>query len=129
PCRELALPVLVGSGRQGGFDAREVLFGEPFAQCDQQFLLGREMQIDRALRDIGAGGDVVDGRGPHALLEEQPLRGIHDLLAADFGRLGSWPGIWLWLHSSRSTLRNDGNRFIHNSATATVPKPPTTAAG
>jgi len=32
-------------------------------------------------------------------------------------------------HSSRSTLRNDGNSFIHNSATAIVPRPPISAAG
>ncbi len=100
---------------------------KPLTERDQQLLLGREMQIDRAFRDIGAGGNVVDGRGCHPLLEEQKLRGIQDFLAADLRRLGSWPDVWL--HSRRSRLRSDGNRFIHISATATVPKPPRTAAG
>jgi hypothetical protein len=33
------------------------------------------------------------------------------------------------VHSSRSTLRSVGNSFIHNRATAMVPKPPSATAG
>ena len=32
-------------------------------------------------------------------------------------------------YSSRCTFRRDGNSFIHSSAIATVPTPPSTAAG
>src|SRR5262245_43737244 len=83
------------------------------------------MQIERALRDSGAGSDLVYRRGADALLQKQGLRGVHQVLAPCLGRFGSWMGFH-WPNLFRS--RNAGNSRIHRSATTMVPTPPSAAA-
>src|SRR5450432_1905593 len=127
PCRKLPRPVSLRFCRNRGFYADQVFFGELLAERDKQILLGGEVQVECSLGNIGARGDLVDGRGSDPLFEKQALSGVHQLIAPFLRRFGPWTK--LLFHSSRSTLRSVGNSFIHNSATAIVPTPPSTAAG
>jgi hypothetical protein len=49
---------------------------------EDHVLLAREVAEERAPRDVGRGGNLVDRRTVEAALGEQPQRGLRDLLAA-----------------------------------------------
>ena len=48
----------------------------------EQFLLGREVEVDRALADAGGGGDVLQLGGGEAAFGEQAQCGVDDFAGA-----------------------------------------------
>jgi hypothetical protein len=75
--RQRALGDEAGDGRQVGDD--RLAHHRP-----EQVLLGLEIEIERALRDPGPGGDVVQPRGREALLGEHLQRRGDDLAGPGF---------------------------------------------
>ncbi len=74
----------LGRGRsrmlaQQALDAREIGQERLPDHGLEQLLLAREVQIERALADAGAGGDVVEPGGAEAALGEDLERGVDDL--------------------------------------------------
>jgi hypothetical protein len=55
----------------------------------EHIVLGLEIEIERALRDSGGPDDLVNTRGFETLEEKQRLGGVDELLAVDFGVLGT----------------------------------------
>ena len=45
-----------------------------------EVVLGREVDVERRLGDLGLGDDAVDADGPEALLVEQPVGRLEDAL-------------------------------------------------
>ena len=52
-----------------------------------EVILGREVDIERRLGDLGLGNDAVDADGPETLLIEQPVGGLKDALPGVGGGL------------------------------------------
>jgi hypothetical protein len=50
----------------------------------EQLFLVREVEVDRALRDAGALGDVLEASGGETALREHREGGVEDLLGALF---------------------------------------------
>ena len=85
-------PVAGGAAVHGVPQALQEPGGVAVAQGCQHLVLGREVVVERALGDLRLLDDLADCRGFHALGQEQLLGGGHQLVQADFGRLG--PGTW-----------------------------------
>ena len=59
----------------------------------EELFLVREVEIDRAFRDPGATGDIVEPRAGEAALAEDIERGLEDLAGALFGKPSpAWSG-------------------------------------
>ena len=72
---------------ENGANPRQRGFREPRRKRFEQRLLGGEIVIKSALRDAGSDNHLVEARVVIAALEEQRLRTVEQLVAAQFGVL------------------------------------------
>ena len=59
------------------FHSRQQLFGEAFAERLQDIFFRREIEIESAFGNLGAGGDLFDGGVRDAIFEEEVNSGLH----------------------------------------------------
>src|SRR3954454_5118571 len=71
----------VGLCRDGALDATDQQPSGLVEERDEECLLTREVEIDAALRGVGAPGDLVDQGVAVAVAREDVERGIEDALS------------------------------------------------
>ena len=90
PCAEGQESLDRGAARIGrrGLDPRGHALDHRGGDRVHGIVLGREVEVERPLRDAGGADDVVDGRRRDALRREDGDGSIHELLAADLAPRG-----------------------------------------
>jgi len=79
------------SGRRNGLlDARDHRVGDPLRDGQDHGVLGREVEVERALGNSGGPHYVADGGVGHSPFRERGRRRRHQIGAAGFSIDGSW---------------------------------------
>ncbi len=108
PAGETAFEVVRAQLGQRLGDAGEMIMGETLAQRHQHVLLGREVEIERALGDAGARRDLFDGGVDDAVGEKQLLRRGHQVVEPFLRRPRA--RFWCRLHAFRGSRGRVGTR-------------------